>query len=73
MSGFTQALMFLPLFFVCFFGFWSVGFLNEPLQDLGIPDSTPGPHRLLQQQDQHACQEPGPGVGAKSPQVTTNP
>lgn len=48
-------------------------FKNEPLQDLGIPDSTPGSHRLLQQQDQHARQEPGPGVGAKPPQVTTRP
>lgn len=44
---------------------------NELFQDLGIPDSTPGPHRFIQQQDQHARQEPGPGVGPESPQVTT--
>ena len=62
MSGFTQTLKF-PTFF----------FFNELLQDLGIPDSTPGPHRILQQQDQHACQEPGPGVGTQPPQVTTSP
>lgn len=63
MSGFTQTLKILTFFF----------FFNEPLQDLGIPDSTPGPHRILQQQDQHACQEPGPGVGTQPPQVTTSP
>lgn len=44
---------------------------NGPFQDLGIPDPTPGPHRLIQQQDQHARQEPGPGVGPEPPQVTT--